>query len=229
MAADNPANLEWLAALRDPVLGELRLSPCIIAPKHVPDVLKAFGPREPPARRWIVGQLDEMSINYWVANKRKPPVAFTAASDLLDRLDTSIENTLALWKQATPLHQAIFMAQFLRLPAKERKNYNHVAWEALNPVPPLTHVQPLIKALNDQNIYRDAFSQPPTADSHKSLTRALLWEPLLNLMKDFRQFDFSEHEPLIDTIRSLHLAFGIEPPDGRAVRQTVSAWKQRWR
>jgi hypothetical protein len=213
-ADPDPANPDWM-------------SPCVVVPKHIPGVLKAFGPREPPARRRIVGKLDDMAINYWFASKHEPPVAFTAASDQLDRIATSIVNTLSLWKQLAPLHPAIFMAQFLRLPAKERKNYDHIAWEALDPVAPLTNVLPLIKALRDQDIYRAAFSQPPTADSHKHLTRALLWEPLLHLMNDFGQLDFAEHQPLIDTIRSLHLALGIEPPDGRAVRQTVSAWRKR--
>ena len=213
----------------DRTISEWRLSPCVVAPKHIPDVLKAFGPREPPARRRIVSKLDDMAVNYWFASRHQPPVAFAAADDKLDRLETSIRNTLSLWKEVTEevTPQAIFMAQFLRLPAKERKNYDHIAWEALDPVSPLTNVLPLIKALRDQDIYRAAFSQPPTADSHKHLTRALLWEPLLDLMKGFGQLDFAEHQPLIDTIRSLHLALGIEPPDGRAVRQTVSAWRKR--
>ena len=204
------------------------MSPCVVAPKHIPDVLKAFGPRELSARRRIVSKLDDMAVNYWFARKHQPPLAFTAADDKLDRLETSIRNTLSLWKEVTPLHQAIFMAQFLRLPAERRKKYRRIPWKQIDPVSRLTNsALPLIKALRDPEIYRAAFSQPPTADSHKALTRALLWEPLLNLMKDFNQIDFGEHQPLIDTIRSLHLAVGIEPPDGNAVRQTVSAWRKR--
>ena len=120
------------------------------------------------------------------------------------------------------------MAQFLRLPAEMRKKYRRIPWKRIDLVSPLTNnVLPLIRALRDPEIYRAAFSQPPMADSHKALTRALLWEPLLNLMEDFQQIDLGEHQPLIDTIRSLHLALGIEPPDGSAVRQTVSAWRRR--
>src|SRR6267378_2857680 len=127
----------------DRTISEWRLSPCVVAPKHIPDVLKAFGPREPPARRRIVSKLDDMAVNYRFASRHQPPVAFTAADDKLDRLETSIRNTLSLWKQLAPLHQAVFMAQFLRLPAKERKNYDHIAWEALDPVAPLTNLLPL--------------------------------------------------------------------------------------
>ena len=214
----------------DRTISEWRLSPCVVASKHIPDVLKAFGPREPPARRRIVSKLDDMAVNYWFASRHRPPVAFTAADDKLDRLETSIRNTLSLWKEVTEdvTPQAIFMAQFLRLPAERRKTYRRVPWKQIDPVSRLTNnALPLIRALRDPEIYRAAFSQPPTADSHKHLTRALLWEPLLDLMNDFGQLDFAEHQPLIDTVRSLHLALGIDPPDGRAVRQTVSAWRKR--
>jgi hypothetical protein len=215
MADADPANPDWM-------------SPCVVAPEHIPDVLKAFGLREPPARRRIVSKLDDMAANYWFASRHEPPVAFTDADAKLDRLETSIRNTISLWKEVTHLHQAIFMAQFLRLPAERRKKYRRIPWKRIDPVSRLiNNAVPLIKALRDPEIYRAAFSQPPLADSHKALTRALLWEPLLDLMKVFKQLNFAEHQPLIDTIRSLHLALGIEPPDGSAVRQTVSAWRKR--
>jgi len=213
----------------DRTISEWRLSPCVVAPKHIPDVLKAFGPREPPARRRIISKLDDMAVNYWFASRHQPPVAFTTADDKLDRLETSIRNTLSLWKEVTEevTPQAIFMAQFLRLPAERRKTYRRVPWKQIDPVSRLTNALLMIRALRDPEIYRAVFSQPPMADSHKALTRALLWEPLLDLMNDFGQLDFAEHQPLIDTVRSLHLALGIDPPDGRAVRQTVSAWRKR--
>lgn len=211
----DPANLDWM-------------SPCVVAPQHIPDVLKAFGPRELSARRRIVSKLDDMAVNYWFARKHQPPLAFTAADDKLDRLETSIRNMLSLWKEVTPLHQAIFMAQFLRLPAEMRKKYRRIPWMRIDPVSPLTNnALPLIRALRDPEIYRAAFSQPPLADSHKALARALLWEPLLNLMKEFKQLDFAEHQPLLNTMRALHHALGIEPPNAGAVRQTVSAWRKR--
>jgi hypothetical protein len=65
----------------DRTISEWRLSPCVVASKHIPDVLKAFGPREPPARRRIVSKLDDMAVNYWFASRHQPPVAFTAADD----------------------------------------------------------------------------------------------------------------------------------------------------
>jgi hypothetical protein len=200
----------------------------LAVPKHIPDVLKAFGPREPSARRRIVSRLDDMAVNYWFASKHQPPLAFTAADDKLDRLETSIRNTISLWKEITLLHQAIFLAQFLRFRAERRKKYRRIPWKRIDPVSRLTNnALPLIKALRDPEIYRAAFSQPPLADSHKALTRTLLWEPLLNLMKEFKQLDFAEHQPLLDTMRALHHALGIEPPDAGAVRQTVSAWRKR--
>ena len=65
----------------DRTISEWRLSPCVVASKHIPDVLKAFGPREPPARRRIVSKLDDMAVNYWFASRHQPPVAFTAGAD----------------------------------------------------------------------------------------------------------------------------------------------------
>jgi hypothetical protein len=203
------------------------MSPCIVAPEHIPNVLKAFGPREPSVRRRIVSKLEDMAVDYSFASRHEPPVPFTDARDMLDRLETSIRNTTSLWKKLAPLHQAIFMAQFLRLPAERRRKYRHIRWKHIDPVSRLTTALLLIRALQDPKVYRATFSQPPVTDNHKDLKRALLWEPLLDLMKDLEQLDFAEHQPLIETIRSLHLAIGIKPPDENAFRQTVHAWRRK--
>ena len=72
---------EWLAALRDPILGDVRLSPNkILAPEHIPDVLKAFRPQHPPSRRWIVNTIDQMAIKLCFSSHNKAPQIFSATN-----------------------------------------------------------------------------------------------------------------------------------------------------
>jgi hypothetical protein len=94
----------------------------------------------------------------------------------------------------------------------------------IDPTLVLLNLLPVIQALQDPKFYDRAYSQPV---GRKQLQRAMLWEPLLDLLVQFGVENFNAHRPLIATIRSLHLACGIDPPDGIAVRQTVSAWKRR--
>src|SRR5258708_30256727 len=100
-----------------------------------------------------------------------------------------------------------------RAPPKERR-YQTFEFDNINPGPALEKLQPVIRTLRSQEIYSRAFSRPP---GRKSLQRALLWEPLFDLMRDFKIEDFSKHQVLIDTIRALHLACKIELPDPVAV------------
>jgi hypothetical protein len=225
---------EWLAALRDPILGDLRLSPeKILALEHIPDVLKAFGPQHPPAQRWIVIAIDQMAITLWLAGEHKAPKKFAAADADLERLENATRNLLALWSKASPYYPALMKAMILMVPPKERRHhrsierrYRRFDFSNINPGPALEKLQPVIRALRSQEIYSRSFSRPA---SRKSLERALLWEPLFDLMRDFKIEDFSKHQALIDTIRALHLACKIEPPDPVAVRVALNAWRKRQR
>jgi hypothetical protein len=222
---------KWLAALRDPVLGDLRLSPKeIVAPKHIPKVLKAFGRQHPPARRRIVIALDQMAIELWVAGKYKPPEKFATANADLKRLENATRNLRALWSKASPYYPALKQAMIFTVPPKERRHHRSIErrhrrfdFNNINPGPALERLLPVIRALRSQEIYSRAFSRRP---SRKSLERALLWEPLFDLMRDFKIEDFSKHQALIDTIRALHLACKIMPPDPVAVRVALNAWRK---
>jgi hypothetical protein len=222
---------EWLAALRDPILGDVRLSPNkILAPEHIPDVLKAFGPQHPPARRWIVNAIDQMAIKLWFASQHKAPKKFAAANADLKRLENATRNLLTLWAKASTYYPAMMKAMILMVPPKQRRHHGSTElggrrfdFNDINPGPALAKLQPVIRALRSQEIYSRAFSRPA---SRKSLERALLWEPLFDLMRDFKIDDFSKHQALIDTIRALHLACKIEPPDPVAVRVALNAWRK---
>ena len=64
-------------------------------------------------------------------------------------------------------------------------------------------------------------------DSRKGLERTLLWEPLFGLMQEFGIKEFDKHQPLIQTVRSLHLALGIGPPDANRLKQVAFLWRKR--
>jgi hypothetical protein len=225
---------EWLAALRDPILGDLRLSPCVAAPEHIPDVLKAFGEQHPPARRRIVVAIDEMAIKLWFARKHKAPKKFAVADADLKRLETAARNLLSLWSRGSPYYQALFTAMILMVPPKERRHHRSIErrnrrfdFNNIDPGPALAKLLPVIRALRSPDIYSRAFSQPRS--SRKGLERSLLWEPLFDLMHDFRIENFGKHQRLIDTIRALHRACGIKAPEAVAVRQALKDWRKRER
>jgi hypothetical protein len=217
---------EWLAALRDPILGDLRLSPFIVAPEHIPDVLKAFGELHPPARRWIVIALDEMAIKLSFARKHKAPAKFALADDHLEKLESAATKLLSLWRETSPYYEALLRASMLMVPAKERREHAF-DFNNIDPGTAVAKLLPVIRALRRPEVYARANSQP--SSSHKALERALLWEPLFDLLHDFNIDDFGRHQPLSETIRALHLGCGVRPPEAVAVRQAVRDWRQRER
>jgi hypothetical protein len=226
--ADAPRNEtpEWLAALRDPIKGDLKLSSFIRAPKHVPDVLKAFGEQLPPDRRRIVAAFDRMATNLWFAREYKPTLSSKEANERIERIvaaGKNLRNNLH-----SELRFAISWANVMKQPVEARDE----VVEAMH-IPDATFDVGLMfiiagaeELLRNPEAYRAVFWQPPGTERHKSLVRVLLWEPLLDMLADFKIEKFDEHQPLISTIRSLHLACGIEPPNDGAVRQVVLARKE---
>ncbi|HZV05859.1 MAG TPA: hypothetical protein VE999_12320 [Gemmataceae bacterium] len=225
-APEDRSSPEWLVALRDPVLGDLRLSPFIVAPEHIPNVLKAFGQQHPPAQRWIVIALDEMAIKLSFARRNKAPKKFSSADDHLEKLESAAANFLALWRETSPYYEALLRASVLMVPSQDRRSHKF-NFSNIDAGTPMAKLMPVIGALRNRDIYARAYSQP--LSSQKALERALLWEPLFHLLHEFKIDDFGEHQPLIETIRSLHRACGIKPPDPVAVRQTLSDWRKRER
>lgn len=224
--ADRPAKTpDWLVALRHPTQGDLKLSPYVRAPDHIADVLIAFGPRLPADLRKIVLALDEMAIRYMPARKSKP-MKFAAADDLLAPLETSFAKSLKLWEQAGLLHPVLLRSRVHVTPSKERRTtlFN---WREMDPSLTLKNALLAVRAARDPSVYRAATDQPAPKDSQKLLERALLWEPLFDLMNQFGVRDFSEHQPLMRTVKALHLAIGIAPPNANAFKQAIGAWRKR--
>ena len=235
--ADAPRNEtpEWLAALRDPIKGDLKLSSFIRAPDHIPDVLKAFGKQLPPDRRRIVVAVDHMVKSLRLALEYEPTLTDTEREKRLNRIvkaGKSIQKNMH-----AELRFAIFWANLLEVPTKDRDwkvpigdrdafaetLYNH---DATFDVSLMLIIAGAEKLLNNPELYRAVLWQPPGEDRHKALVRALLWEPLLDLLGGFNIESYDQHQPLIHTIRSLHLACGIDPPNDGAVRQVVLARKE---
>jgi hypothetical protein len=214
---------EWLAALG----GDLRLTPKILATENIRDVLKAFGEQDSAAQRRIVSALDEMAIKLWLARKHKAgPKKFAAANADLRRLENAASKLLALWLKARPYYQALLLTSVLMVPPKNRRNHKF-KFDNIDVGSKLNNLLPVIRALRSPHIYSRAFSQPPS--SRKSLERALLWEPLFDLMHDLGIEKFDKHQALIETIRALHRACKIKPPDPVGVRVASSAWRKRRR
>src|SRR5438309_9569972 len=77
---------DWLAELRDPILGDLKLSSFVRAPEHIPDVLKAFGEQSSADRRRIVGALDLMAKTHALAREYEPTLSLTETRGRLNRI-----------------------------------------------------------------------------------------------------------------------------------------------
>jgi hypothetical protein len=217
---------DWLAALRDPTLGDLKLSSFIDAPEHIPDVLKAVGEQRPPDRRRMVIAVDRMATNLWFASEYKPTLSFKEACERLKRISKAGKNLRN--NMHAELRFAISWANVLKQPIEARDQVieaMHIP-DATFDVGLMFLIEGAEELLRNPETYRAVFWQPPGTRSQKRLVRALLWEPLFDLLNDFKIEDFDEHQPLIVTVRSLHRACGIAPPIETSVRQAASAWRK---
>lgn len=100
---------DWLAALRCPTRGDLRLSHAWIAPDCIPEVLEGFGPRHPPARRWIVIQIDTMADNHWSAHNQEPMFGLEEAKRHFASTASAAKNLLNKLREPQ-VRRAILMA-----------------------------------------------------------------------------------------------------------------------
>jgi hypothetical protein len=223
MADDQPAKMpDWAAVLRPTDLKPPRY---INAPEYIPQVLKAFGPLSPLDFQRAVLGIDEIIIGYKSAPKRKPPMKFDEAEKLLAPIETHFAKSLSAWERGAPLHQALFRALIKSTPPEERKA-REFEWEKIDPAPTLKNALSAVRALRDPKGYRAATGQ--TA-SQKRPERELLWEPLFGLLDHFgfRAPNFNKHQPLMRTVKALHLAVGIDPPDENLFKQAIKAWREK--
>jgi len=214
-----------LSELRHPVSGDLRLSDCTVAPEHFRDVLRAFGPQDVNARRHILIEIDGWAIQLKHARKHKIPMKFATGDALLARLERATVNLQSLWEEASPFHSGMSIRKMMMTPAVEASK---LARRDIDLAGVLADLLSKIRAVRNPKTYMETFSYQGSS-SRKSLQRALLWEPLLDLLDKFDIQKFNQHQPLITTVRALHLAFGIDPPDPAAVRQTVDSRRKRHR
>jgi hypothetical protein len=218
---------DWLAALRDPISGDLKLSSFIRAPEHIPNVLKAFGEQCPADRRRIVSALDRMATNLWFGTEYKPTLSFKETIERLERIFAAgkdLRNNMH-----AELRFAISWANVLRQPTEARDQVveaMHIP-DATFDVGLMFMIEGAGELMRNPETYRAIFWQPPGKQRHKRLVRVLLWEPLLDLFADSKIEDLDQYQPLIATVRSLHLACGIAPPNDGAVRQVVFDRKKK--
>ncbi len=222
---------DWLAALRCPICDDVKLSHAWKAPDLIPEVLEGFGPRHPPARRWIVIKLDRMAGDIWFARCHKP--VFSEVK----KAKRHFESTISMAKnglrklQEPQVRRAILLANARRQRTKQGPKW--LLDMDLDAGTPLDEIDVALEflrggaeeVLRDLDIYYRPLRRR-VADSRKYLERALIWEPLLDLMHDFGIEDFSRYQDLIETVRALHLALGIDPPDGNSLNQVVYDWRQ---
>lgn len=151
---------------------------------------------------------------------------FARADPLFARLERATVNLQSLWAEATPFHRGLRFTKMIITRSSEARSNSALDDTDLAAV--LADLLRVIRAVRDPEMYMSVFSHQGTS-SRKSVERAVLWEPLLDLMERHDIQNFSQHQPLIGTVRALHRACGITPPDPGAVRQTVNSWRKRYR
>jgi len=184
-----------------------------------------FGRQPQSTLREIVEALDAWATHYGSARRHRPPIKLPAAELRdLQRFGRPFSN---IWDKMEPLlyPEIITRAMILMTPPDERRHRDFVI--PTNPGPALKNLLPVLKWLSDPDNYNAASFQPVNSHkSHKSLERAFLWEPLLQLMK-MHGVKPGQHGSFSRAIKSLHFALGIDPPNEVAVRRTVHDLKHR--
>ncbi|OKO70133.1 hypothetical protein AC629_40725 [Bradyrhizobium sp. NAS80.1] len=223
---------DWLAALRCPMYGDVKLSHAWKASVHIPEILEGFGPRHPPARRWIVIKIDKMAIDLWVARKRQPAFGVQEAKENFASTAKAAKNLFNKLREPQVRH-AIVMAN-----AKRQRTKSGPKWLSdmdLGVATPLDEIDLALEfvkegaeeVFRDPDIYYRVFGRRLADSRKKSLERTLLWEPLFDLMYEFGIEDLSEYQELTKTVGSLHRALGIDSPNTNLLRQVTSLWRKR--
>jgi hypothetical protein len=222
---------DWLAALCGLRRDDMRLSHAWKVPDRIPEVLEGFGPRHPPARRYIVLRIDKMADDHWFARTHEPAFGLQEAKVHFASTISMAKNGLNKLRDPR-VRRAILMAN-----AKRKRTNQGPKWLLdmdLDAGTPLDAIDIAFKfieegaeeVLRDPDIYYRLLGRR-VADSRKGLERSLLWEPLLDLMHDFGIEDRGKYQNLIQTVRSLHLALGIDPPDANLLKQVAFDRKKR--
>jgi hypothetical protein len=223
---------DWLAALRCPICGDVKIPRAWRDPDLIPEVLEGFGPRHPPARRWIVIKLDTMADKYRRARSHEPLFGPQEAKAHFSSIVSAAKNLLNKLPSLEVRH-AILMAMH-KLQRKHR-GPNWLLNMDLSVTTPLDNIDLALdfirigseEILRDLDLYYATLGQPPVRDSRKSLERTLLWEPLFGLMHDFGIEEFDQYQDLTKTVGALHLALGIDPPNKNLLKQVAFLWRKR--
>jgi hypothetical protein len=228
---------EWLAALHCPIWGGVRLLPAWKAPDYIPEALEGFGPRHPPARRWIVMKLDTMAYDLSYARDHEPALSVKQAKVHFASTASAAENLLNKLREPQ-VRRAILMAAGRKQARQDgprwllAMNLGESDPDTGTPLDAIDLILELIRqgteeVLRDLDTYYGPLGRRVADSRKRSLERSLLWEPLFDLMRDFGIEDFDKHQPLIKTVRSLHLAVGIGPPDANLLKQVAFLWRKR--
>jgi hypothetical protein len=188
-------------------------------PEHLPDVLKHFGPQRRSVLRKIIEAVDMMATDYWAARTKRPP-KFETTRTKLKRLEKLLVDAQAEWIDLRELHPVLVTLRIKTIPSSERKERADAAIATIDLGLMAKTLLPLIRTLRDPKSYSAAVGQP----HGKSYERTYLWEPLLRLMKAHHA-NVDQRGVFGGAITSLHLALGIDPPEG-AVRKMRYDLKQ---
>jgi hypothetical protein len=223
---------DWLAALRCPICEDVRLSHAWKAPDHIPEILEGFGPRHPPARRWIVIKLDTMALDLWYARNHEPAFSVQKAEVHFASTASAAKNLLNKLREPQ-VRRAILMAVNRKQIRQDGPKW--LLGMDLGAETPLDTIDLILEfiregaeeVLRDLDIYYRPLGRRVADSRKRSLERTLLWESLFDLMHHFGVEHFDKQQPLIQTVRSLHLALGIGPPDSNLLKQVAHLWRKR--
>jgi hypothetical protein len=220
----------WLAALHCPICGDVKLSRAWKAADHIPEVVEGFGPRHPPARRWIVIKLDTMAGKYWLARSHEPMLGLQQAKTHFSSISRAAKNLLNKLPELE-VRRAILMA--MHKLQRENRGPNWLLNMDFDVTTPLDNIDLALEfiRIGSEKISRDpdqyfALFGRRTVRKSRGLERILLWEPLFDLMHDFGIEDLRQYQDQIKTVRSLHLALGIDPPDSNRLKQVAYRWRR---
>jgi hypothetical protein len=223
---------DWVAALHCPEGGDVYISRAWRDPDLIPEVLEGFGPRHPPARRWIVVKINSIAVKFRLARKNRPVFGVKKAKEHFASTAKAAQNLLNKLREPQ-VRRAIVMANYKRQRTKQGPRWLFdMDLCTATPLDEIDHELEFVRqgaedALSDPDQYYAPLGQPPVRDSRKSLERALLWEPLLGLMHDFGIEEFDQYQDLTKTVGALHLALGIDPPNKNSLKQVAFQWRKR--
>ena len=118
------------------------------------------------------------------------------------------------------MHPALLALRLNMIPRNELREKADAARASIDLAPVATALLPIVQKLHDPKIYSAALRQP-----HGSHERTYLWQPLAQLMAEYR-VERGQHGSFLGAVKSLHAALEVDPPSEGAVKKMLHDLRQ---